>query len=146
MMTTSNGPAIERNGRATRGEGYILVVDDEPDICELLELALTQAKYRVRCAANVEEALRMIAGEVPAAALVDLVLPPTSLTSVELAARLDAQGVPVIMMSGMLGAAEMLRKLPYYSLLKPFRIAVLCAVVRGATSGRSRGNAEARPH
>ena len=133
--------------RAVADEGYILVVDDDRDICELLELALSQAEYRVKCAANVEEALRMTAAEPPSAALIDLILPQTSLTSVGLAARLDAHGIPVILMSGMLGAAEMLRKLPYRYLLKPFRIATLCAVVLGAMSsqGEARGASDCVP-
>jgi DNA-binding response OmpR family regulator len=146
MMITRKAPPTERNGRAAGGEGYILAVDDNPDICELLELALSEARYRVRCAANAEEALRMTAAAAPAAALIDLILPHTSLTSVGLAARLDAQGIPVIMMSGMLGAAEMLGNLPYCYLVKPFRIATLSAAVMDAISGGSRASGEARPH
>jgi two-component system, NtrC family, nitrogen regulation response regulator NtrX len=126
---------MERLGRTAGGAGYILVVDDDDDIRELLDVALSQTKYGVRCVKNVEAALRTFAAETPAAALIDLILPQTSLTSVELAAQLDAHGVPVIMMSGMLGAAETLRKLPYRYLLKPFRIAALSAIVLDAVSG-----------
>jgi DNA-binding NtrC family response regulator len=132
---------MERDGRTAGGEGYILVVDDDGDIRELLDVALSQTKYRVRCVENVEQALRTSAAEAPAAALIDVILPQTSLTSVELAARLDAHGVPVVMMSGMLNAAETLRKLPYRYLVKPFRIAVLSAVVLDAVSGGAVGPA-----
>jgi DNA-binding response OmpR family regulator len=137
---------MERDGRTAGGDGYILVVDDDRDICELLELALTETKYRVQCAATVEDALRMVAAEAPAAALIDFILPHAPLTSIGLAARLDGETIPVIMMSGMLGAADMLRQLPYRYLLKPFRIAVLCAVILAAVSGGCQSKGEARLH
>jgi CheY-like chemotaxis protein len=56
--------------------GYILAVDDEPDVLALLEKELRGAGYRVRTASGGSEALAMIEQERPAAVLLDLLMPP----------------------------------------------------------------------
>lgn len=53
----------------------VLVVDDEKPIRQLLERALGQAGYAVRCAASAEEALEILAGESIPVLLLDLQLP-----------------------------------------------------------------------
>jgi DNA-binding response OmpR family regulator len=137
-MAQNNTTALmDRTGRTEAGSsGYILVVEDDPGIREVLDVALSEAGYRVRCLDNIEEALCAVADEAPAAALVDFVLPPATSTSLEFAAWLDARGIPVVMMSGILGGAERLGGLPYRHLAKPFRLVQLLAVVSGAMRGR----------
>ena len=53
----------------------ILVVDDDPNILELLSIQLTQAGYAVRKASNGFEALALINEEYPDLAVVDVMMP-----------------------------------------------------------------------
>ncbi|MDI3299548.1 MAG: response regulator transcription factor [Bacillota bacterium] len=54
---------------------HILVVDDEPAICQVVRDRLTQEGYRVSVAASAEEALALLDRELPDLAIVDLMLP-----------------------------------------------------------------------
>jgi CheY-like chemotaxis protein len=53
----------------------VLVVDDDPGICEMLSLALENEGYSVRCAANGQEALTTLTEWRPSAILLDLAMP-----------------------------------------------------------------------
>jgi two-component system alkaline phosphatase synthesis response regulator PhoP len=53
----------------------ILVVEDEPDIRELVRYNLEQAGFRVAEADDGEGALRMVRAEQPALVILDLMLP-----------------------------------------------------------------------
>lgn len=55
--------------------GYILVVDDEPDVRELFRITLKMAGYRTEGATNGLEAIEAIAKESPALVLLDLMMP-----------------------------------------------------------------------
>ena len=52
----------------------ILVVDDQKDLLELLEMALSQEGYHVRMAASGSDALEVIAAEKPDLILLDIIL------------------------------------------------------------------------
>ena len=56
----------------------ILIVEDEADIRELIQLALSGANYDVRQAANAEQARRELAAQLPDLAIVDWMMPVTS--------------------------------------------------------------------
>ncbi|OZC04500.1 response regulator transcription factor [Rubricoccus marinus] len=53
----------------------ILLVDDEPDLVELLQYALENAGYRVLTAGDGEEALRIAEAERPDLAVLDIMMP-----------------------------------------------------------------------
>jgi two-component system alkaline phosphatase synthesis response regulator PhoP len=53
----------------------VLVVDDEPDIVDLLRYNLTREGYRVETASNGEEALRSVAAKAPDLIVLDLMMP-----------------------------------------------------------------------
>ena len=53
----------------------ILVVDDEPDILDLVRLSLTEAGYAVETAASGQEALEKLRRAAPDLAVLDLMLP-----------------------------------------------------------------------
>ena len=53
----------------------ILLVDDEPDLVELLQYALENAGYRVLTAGDGEEALRIAEAERPDIAVLDIMMP-----------------------------------------------------------------------
>jgi DNA-binding NtrC family response regulator len=56
-------------------EGAILVVDDEPQIRDVLAQSLTRLGYRVRAASNGQEALASVEQEKPALIILDMYMP-----------------------------------------------------------------------
>jgi CheY-like chemotaxis protein len=66
----------------------IVVVDDEPDICRLIQVALSMAGYEVVEAHDGEEGLRLIEKTRPALAILDIVMP--KMNGYELLAKLRA--------------------------------------------------------
>jgi signal transduction histidine kinase/DNA-binding response OmpR family regulator len=66
---------LERAG-VLASRGYILLVDDDPDLRVLLSQELAGAGYRVRAAAGGEAALAELERERPSAVLLDLNMPP----------------------------------------------------------------------
>ena len=79
----------------------VLVVDDEPDICSLLEMALSQAGFEVATAGSGEEGVELL-GTGPAfvAALVDKNLPGMSGLDVIRRIRRRDTKMAVLMMTG----------------------------------------------
>ena len=57
------------------GSGYLLIVEDDPDILRLLDAALTFKGYRVVKARNGEEGLAIIQRERPAIVIADIMMP-----------------------------------------------------------------------
>lgn len=84
---------------ATRGR--ILVVDDEPYICELLYDFLTGQGYAVRIATSGEEALGKIRQETPETILLDVRMPDMSGLDVLSAIRAMGNPVYVIMLTAL---------------------------------------------
>jgi CheY-like chemotaxis protein len=54
---------------------YVLIIDDEPDGCEVVRTYLTRAGHTVRCAGGGREALAELMANVPDAILLDLLMP-----------------------------------------------------------------------
>ena len=79
----------------------ILVVEDEPDIRELLKYTLGRVGFGVQLAADAEEALQLLTGKLPDLVLIDWMLP--GLSGVDLARRLRRDDVtakiPLIMLT-----------------------------------------------
>lgn len=79
----------------------ILVVDDEPDIREVIRFALEGADFRVIEAGHADEARRLLGLEDPGLILLDWMLPGRS--GLELAQQLKksakTRGIPIIMVS-----------------------------------------------
>ena len=66
----------------------VVVVEDEPDIREVIEYNLSREGYRVYCAADGEGALRLARKEAPDLVLLDLMLP--GLDGIEVCRRIRA--------------------------------------------------------
>lgn len=83
------------------GVGTILIVDDEPDIVDLLEISLRREGFRTMSAGNAADALARAAEETPALVILDLMLPDVSGTEVcrRLRATPETKEVPIIMLS-----------------------------------------------
>ena len=79
----------------------ILIVDDDPDMVELVRLALTEAGFSVRTAANGQEALRKAQRSPPDLVVLDLLLPGMNGFSVCEQLRLNpaTASVPVLMIT-----------------------------------------------
>jgi two-component system phosphate regulon response regulator PhoB len=79
----------------------VLLVEDEPEISEMLTFALNRAGFATRCAGSAEEALKMLEGPLPGALIIDWMLPGAS--GVELARRLRRDelfaDLPMIMLT-----------------------------------------------
>lgn len=81
--------------------GYLLVVEDIPDILNLLEATLKFKGYRVVTARNGLEALEMIQKELPSLIVADILMPKMDGFSLVHRLRIDpaTRSVPVIFLS-----------------------------------------------
>ncbi len=66
---------MEADGLTSTANRKILIVDDDPGIQELLELALEAEGYDVRVARDGLEGLEMVAEEMPHLVILDLMMP-----------------------------------------------------------------------
>ena len=57
------------------GQAYLLIVEDDPDILELLDTTLTFGGYRVITARNGREGLEVIKKQLPAVVIADIMMP-----------------------------------------------------------------------
>ncbi len=57
------------------GNSQVLVVDDEPLMCNILQRILTEAGYKVITASNGQAALKLVKTKKPDVILLDLVMP-----------------------------------------------------------------------
>lgn len=82
-------------------EERILVIDDEPDLLELVRVNLDQAGYRVETAASGREALDRIRSSPPDLVVLDLMLPDVAGTDICRKIRADSEltGIPIIMLT-----------------------------------------------
>src|SRR5262249_54415917 len=91
-------PSARNIGRAAR----VLVVEDEPDVAEMIRYNLGKEGYEVRLAANGTDALRQIKDARPEVILLDIMVPQPD--GWEICRRLkhdqDTQAIPIIMVTG----------------------------------------------
>ena len=130
----------------------LLVVDDEPDLRTLYELALLREGYEVETAGSVEEAWAVLPGGGFQLLITDMRLPDGS--GLDLLARMEAHGRPekaivITAYASPENAVEALKAGAYDYLTKPvdlrqFRTAVASALGRGPLP-RSREGAPALP-
>ncbi len=89
----------------------ILVVEDEPEIRELLAFTLSRASYDVVEAESSEQALQLLDRSIPELAIIDWMLP--NMSGVDLARRLRrdelTQQMPIIMLTARGEEADKLR-------------------------------------
>ncbi len=114
---------------------HILIVEDEPEIGELIGLHLSQARYCTRRVESGEDALASIDLEEPSLVLLDLMLP--GIDGLEVCRRLkwnDAtRRIPVIMVTAKGEETDIVTGLELGAddyIVKPFRSSVLVARVR----------------
>lgn len=113
----------------------VLVVEDEPAQREVLAYNLGQEGYAVATADNGEEALIVVAEEMPDIILLDWMMP--RLSGIEVCRRLKSQAatraIPIIMLSARGEESERIRGLETGAddyMVKPFSVAELMARLR----------------
>src|SRR5687767_12042127 len=85
--------------RAVAGAGTIVVVEDDPNIADLVDLYLRRDGFRVLQAASGERGLELIAQEPPRLVVLDIGL-AGQLDGLEVCRRLRAAGnVPVVLLT-----------------------------------------------
>lgn len=115
-----------------KGQGTVLVVDDDPMILDFITEALTDDGYKVLTAVGAE-ALPVAADRQPDCILLDLQMP--GMDGVEVSRRLRDQdstaGIPIIVMSAKDRLQATTSRMQINDQLsKPFGLAQLYAVIR----------------
>jgi two-component system phosphate regulon response regulator PhoB len=79
----------------------ILVIDDEPDLLELVRVNLDQAGYRVETAESGRKGLERVRSSPPDLVVLDLMLPDVSGTEIcrQIRANRELEGIPIIMLT-----------------------------------------------
>jgi DNA-binding response OmpR family regulator len=115
----------------------ILVIEDDPDICDLLEYNLTNEGLDVVCAEDGERGLRLAAEARPSLILLDLMLP--GIPGLEVCRRLRARHAddapPIIIVTAKGEEADVVAGLELGAddyVVKPFRVRELIARVNAA--------------
>jgi DNA-binding response OmpR family regulator len=97
-----DGGRVDRATRE-RGDGVtsVLVVDDDPDVCDLVTYKLEQSGFDVRRASDGDAAIREVAKKVPDLVLLDVMMPGISGLEVLERWRSDhaTAAMPVIMLT-----------------------------------------------
>ena len=117
--------------------GYILVVDDEPAICDLICTSLEMAGFKSRRSANGMLAHQMIVNDRPDLVLLDWMMP--MLSGIELTQRLKrdprTQDLPVILLTARSDEDDRVRGLDAGAddyIVKPFSPREMIARIRSA--------------
>ncbi len=100
----------------------ILVVDDEPSILRLLQEALTQWGYQVKCAASGSEAVEAVRGGMFDAVITDIRMPEMSGLDLLKEIKRHDESIEVVVMTGyptIASAVEALKEGAYDYLSKP---------------------------
>jgi two-component system response regulator AtoC len=88
-------------GAHLNGKPLVMVVDDDPSMCDFLRSFLTARGYQAVTFGNAEDAIRRYDAERPAAVILDVVMPGAmdGLEALAVLKRIDRE-VPVIVLSG----------------------------------------------
>jgi DNA-binding response OmpR family regulator len=110
----------------------ILVVDDQKDLLELLEMALSQEGYIVRTAASGAEAMAIIAADKPDLILLDIIL--GDISGIKITTKLkheaDTSHIPIILLTAKDSETDIIVGLSVGAddyITKPFSTKVLLA-------------------
>jgi len=125
--------------RVMRMEAHILLVDDEPDIRELVQALLQAAGFRVSSADNAPDALKLAATERFQAMLLDNWMPQG--TGVELCREIRSfdQSTPILICSGAATLADREAAVSAGAqgyVVKPFNSSALIQAVRAAVKSK----------
>jgi CheY-like chemotaxis protein len=124
---------------------YVLVVDDDPSILDLVAAILLDEGYRVVTVRSAAEALQSIEHEVPAVLITDLMMPIMDGRALARACRerVLTASMPILLMSAAFPAyLEGISSLGVHALLrKPFELLELLAIIARLIVGRQSDHA-----
>lgn len=141
--------------KGTEHKGFILVVDDEADIGEMIETYLTDEGYKVTYTPNGNEAVRIAKTEQPDLVILDLMMPGIDGLEVcrQLRSDLATQQIIIIMLSAKADETDIVVGLKLGAkdyITKPVRPRVLLARIEAALRMRdeitSRKDADSISH
>ncbi|MDW8390826.1 MAG: response regulator [Oscillochloridaceae bacterium] len=125
----------------------ILVIDDEPVICRLIEYQLGSAGYRVMACQRAHDALLLIANEAPDLILLDVMMP--GISGWDLCRQIRASStVPIIMLTAKHGDEDIVTGLTSGAddyVGKPFSAAALIARIEAVLRRSRSANGQRRP-
>ena len=102
LRANQRGSSVVGTAAARSAQGRVLVVEDEPDVAELIRYNLTREGYEVVVASNGADALKSARELLPEVILLDIMVP--QLNGWEVCRRLkqeaDTSAIPVIMVTG----------------------------------------------
>lgn len=129
----------------------VMIVEDDPDICEILKFNLEQEDFEVIISKNGDDALRKIAKSPPDLVLLDLMLPGKNGLDVARIIRKDEQlaNLPIIMITARSEEIDILHGLEQGAddyITKPFRPREVIARVRAMLRRYQRDSDEMYEH
>jgi DNA-binding response OmpR family regulator len=114
--------------------GYVLVVEDDDGICDVISTILADAGYEAACAQSAERARRLVEGRQPGLMLLDLSVAGPHLDALIAAYRRPPNGTaPIVIVSGHPRVNDVADTLGADAVLaKPFDVQVLLDTVEAA--------------
>src|SRR3954464_15074992 len=109
----------------------VLVIEDEPDVREMMAVLLDAYGYRTRIASNGVEGLALLRDHRPCLVLLDLMMPV--MDGFEFRRRQPADpttaSIPVVCLTAMFDSVDVKRVMDVPCLTKPLRVEALVEVV-----------------
>lgn len=103
---------------------HALVVDDRPEICDVLKMGLeTLGAFRVTCAETAHDAISTLLRDPPNVAIIDVMM--RGIGGLGLARYALQYHIPVLLMTGAPIADDRLQTIDCPHILKPFRLSEL---------------------
>lgn len=118
----------------------ILIVDDDADVCWVLQQLLTLHGHVIRTAADGEEGIRLLIERPPDLLLLDIEMPVLDGPSMAyrmLVHNCGLEQIPIVLISGSLSLESVAERVgTSYRLSKPFQPEVMLALVERALTER----------
>jgi two-component system alkaline phosphatase synthesis response regulator PhoP len=132
------------------GHERILVVEDEPDLRQVVKYHLDQAGFRVACVGSGDEALEHVARQVPDLVILDLMLPGIDGLDVCRSLRADPRSVDIriLMLTARGDESDIVTGLELGAndyMTKPFSLKEMVARVRALLRRREPATSDAAP-
>ncbi len=120
---------------------HVLLVEDDPDVADVICSMLREAGFRCSVAHNGEQALRLLTGSDIQVIVTDVLL-RGPVSGVDIAERGEALGIASVLVTGDGATMNRLDATPHRWLRKPFKSLELIAAVKRAALAVRRGSGE----